>query len=793
MLGSNNILGPKDGKPIVTPGQDMVLGNFYLNMEETADEFFTKADFLDTLGDHEAAEMWRRFGTNEGHVFKDTNEVLIAYQNKQVHLHTRIALPGYALHKSCFTEKQNHSYLVTTVGKVIFNEMFPADFPYINDVNKASLQATPDKFFLPLGTNIKEAIAAMPLNPEFKKKDLSNVIAEVFNRYRTEGTSDIMDNIKDLGFEYSTVAGMTVSLADINVVPNKQKYVEEGRAQADKLDKLLSRGMLTPPEWERHFSKLWADIKDEIGDAVMKSLPRKNPINMMAVSGARGNKSHFTQLCGMRGLMARPTQSKSKKEYQPSIIEVPIYSSFREGLNVSEFFISTHGVRKGLTDTALKTAESGYLTRRLVDVAQDVVIIEEDCGTDRGYLVEDIVDRKTNTILEPLAERLIGRYSQDAIVDPNTGEILVEADTYMDEAMAQRVVNAGVTKAYIRNTFTCESTNGVCRKCYGRNMATGKLAEAGEAIGIMAAQSIGEPGTQLTMRTFHTGGVASGNDGDITQGLPRVEELFEARCPKHVAVLSKIDGEITEISELENKSGMRIVVTNEKESIEHKCDLTQTIRSWLKVGSQVVAGDKLTEGQVNPKELLEVAGVMEVQNYILKEVKKVYASQGIEISDKHIEVMIRQMLRKIIVIDGGDTGLSAGQTLSLNNITGINRACLLAGKHPAVFGPTLLGISKASVETDSFLSAASFQETTKVLTEAAIKGKVDHLIGLKENVIIGKLIPAGTGSKFERETTRMIEERAAELREEREERSVDLEEDVKLPEEMLGNHAEPAV
>ena len=793
MLGSNNILGPKDGKPIVTPGQDMVLGNFYLNMEETADEFFTKADFLDSLGDHEAAEMWRRFGTNEGHVFKDTNEVLIAYQSKQVHLHTRIALPGYALHKSCFTEKQNHSYLVTTVGKVIFNEMFPADFPYINDVNKASLQATPDKFFLPLGTNIKEAIAAMPLNPEFKKKDLSNVIAEVFNRYRTEGTSDIMDNIKDLGFEYSTVAGMTVSLADINVVPNKQKYVEEGRAQADKLDKLLKRGMLTPPEWERHFSKLWADIKDEIGDAVMKSLPRKNPINMMAVSGARGNKSHFTQLCGMRGLMARPTQSKSKKEYQPSIIEVPIYSSFREGLNVSEFFISTHGVRKGLTDTALKTAESGYLTRRLVDVAQDVVIIEEDCGTDRGYLVEDIVDRKTNTILEPLAERLIGRYSQDAIVDPNTGEILVEADTYMDEAMAQKVVNAGVTKAYIRNTFTCESVNGVCRKCYGRNMATGKLAEAGEAIGIMAAQSIGEPGTQLTMRTFHTGGVASGNGGDITQGLPRVEELFEARCPKHVAVLSKIDGEITDISELENKSGMRIVVTNEKESIEHKCDLTQTIRSWLKVGSQVVAGDKLTEGQVNPKELLEVAGVMEVQNYILKEVKKVYASQGIEISDKHIEVMIRQMLRKIIVIDGGDTGLSAGQTLSLNNITGINRACLLAGKHPAVFGPTLLGISKASVETDSFLSAASFQETTKVLTEAAIKGKVDHLIGLKENVIIGKLIPAGTGSKFERETTHLIEERAAELREEREERSVDLEEDVKLPEEMLGNHAEPAV
>ena len=791
MLGSNNILGPKDGKPIVTPGQDMVLGNFYLNMEETADEFFAKADFLESLGDQEAAQMWRRFGTNEGHVFKDTNEVLLAYQNKQVHLHTRIALPGSALKKSCFTARQNHSYLVTTVGKVIFNEMFPADFPYINDVNKESLQATPDRFFLPLGTNIKEAIAAMPLNPEFKKKDLSNVIAEVFNRYRTEGTSDIMDNIKDLGFEYSTVAGMTVSLADINVVPDKQKYVDEGRAQADKLDRLLKRGMLTPPEWERHFSKLWADIKDEIGDAVMKSLPRKNPINMMAVSGARGNKSHFTQLCGMRGLMARPTQSKSKKEYQPSIIEVPIYSSFREGLNVSEFFISTHGVRKGLTDTALKTAESGYLTRRLVDVAQDVVIIEDDCGTDRGYMVETIVDRKTNTVLETLYERLVGRYTQNAIVHPETGEVLVEADTYMDEAMAQKVVNAGVERAWIRNTFTCESTNGICRKCYGRNMATGKLVEAGEAVGIMAAQSIGEPGTQLTMRTFHTGGVASGNDGDITQGLPRVEELFEARCPKHVAVLSKIDGEITEISELENHNGTRIVVTNEKESIEHKCDLTQTIRSWLKVGSKVVAGDKLTEGQVNPKELLEVAGVMDVQNYILKEVKKVYASQGIEISDKHIEVMIRQMLRKVVVIEGGDTGLSAGQTLSLNQLTSINQGCLLAGKHPAKFGPTLLGISKASVETDSFLSAASFQETTQVLTDAAIKGKVDHLVGLKENVIIGKLIPAGTGSKFDRETTRRIEARAEELREERKERAAEVESVVKLPDEMLNAHPEP--
>ncbi|MEA4874828.1 DNA-directed RNA polymerase subunit beta' [Anaerorhabdus sp.] len=785
MLGSNNILGPKDGKPIVTPSQDMVLGNFYLNMEETAEEFYKKADLIETMGDVELAKIWRSYGDNEGHVFKNMNEVLMAYDNKVVHLHTRIAIPGKSLNKDAFTETQKNSYLITTVGKIIFNNIFPNDFPYINRVTKATLQATPESDFLPMGSNIKEEIKTRPLNPEFKKKDLSNVIAEVFNRYRTEGSADILDKIKDMGFKYSTVAGMTVSLADINVAPDKQKFVDEGKHQSAILQNLLKRGRLTPAEWERHFSKLWADIKDEIGRKVMESLPRMNPINMMAVSGARGNASHFTQLAGMRGLMARPTQSKSKKEYQPSIIEVPIYSCFREGLNVSEFFISTHGVRKGLTDTALKTAESGYLTRRLVDVAQDVIVNEEDCGTDRGYLVETIIDRKNNSIIEGLYDRLVGRYAKDAIVDPKTKEVIVEAEEFIDESLAQKIVDAGVEKAYIRNTFTCLSTTGVCRKCYGRNMATGKLVENGEAIGIMAAQSIGEPGTQLTMRTFHTGGVASGNDGDITQGLPRVEELFEARCPKHVAVLAKIDGEITEITELEGGTGMRIVVTNEKESIEHKCDLTQNIRSWMKVGTEVKAGDKLTEGQVNPKELLEVAGVQEVQKYILKEVKKVYASQGIDISDKHIEVMIRQMMKKVVIIDGGDTGLTTGQTLSLQRMTDINTGVLLSGKRPAKFGPTLLGISKASVETDSFLSAASFQETTKVLTEAAIKGKIDKLKGLKENVIIGKLIPAGTGSDFERESTTRIIERASELRIERELMNAEANDDELLPKEVI--------
>ncbi|MDP2813174.1 MAG: DNA-directed RNA polymerase subunit beta' [Erysipelotrichaceae bacterium] len=790
MLGSNNILGPKDGKPIVTPSQDMVLGNFYLNMEEMADEFFKKADLLETLGDQETADLWRGYGANEGRVFKSRNEALMAYENRQIHLHTRVAVRASALNKDTFTEEQNRMFLVTTPGKLIFNEMFPSDFPYINEITAANFIATPDKYFIPQGANVKEVISKMENAKDFKKKDLGLIITEVFNRYSTKKTSEILDQIKDLGFKYSTIAGMTVSLADINVAPNKQKYVEYGKEKAAELMRLYKRGRLTAREWERHLTQLWDNVKLQIGDELMENLPRKNPINMMAISGARGNRSHFTQLAGMRGLMAKPTQSKSKKEYQASIIEVPIYSSFREGLNVSEFFISTHGVRKGLTDTSLKTAESGYLTRRLVDVAQDVIINEEDCGTDRGYLVEEIVDRKTNSVIEGLYDRLVGRYSKETIIDPVTKEVLIEEDEFINEATAKRIVAADVRKMHIRNVFTCDSTYGICKRCYGRNMATGKIVEVGEAVGIMAAQSIGEPGTQLTMRTFHTGGVAAAEGQDITQGLPRVEELFEARHPKSAAVLSKIDGTITDVIDPESGGRMKIVVSNEKESIEHEIDMTQTKRSWLKVGSEVLAGDKLTEGQVNPKELLEVAGVAEVQKYILKEVKKVYASQGIEISDKHVEVMIRQMLRKVIIIDGQDTSLSAGMQISLPQITGINRKALLSNKRPAIFGPTLLGISKASVETDSFLSAASFQETTKVLTDAAIKGKIDTLMGLKENVIIGKLIPAGTGAKNYRETTEEIMALAAELKLDREERNADKDDYISLPEEMTRVSAE---
>ena len=768
MLGSHNILGPKDGKPIVTPGQDMVMGNFYLTMEETKDEFFAEAKHYEEVGCPLEATHWHRFGENEGHVYTDEDEVMMAYQSKQVHLHTRIALPVCNMHKTSFDEKHKNDYLITTVGKIVFNSMFPEDFPYINEVSKENFVSTPDKYFVSPGQNIKEYIEAMPLVDAVKKKDLGKVIAEVFKRYDADQTAEILDQIKSLGFEYSTVAGITVALSDIEVAPHKDEYIDEGRVKADQLKHLQRKGMLTMEEWERHLSKMWDDQKDKIVTSLMKNLPRKNPINMMATSGARGNASNFTQLAGMRGLMAKPGHAKAGAgEYVPTIIEVPIYSCFREGLNVSEFFISTHGVRKGLTDTALKTAESGYLTRRLVDVAQDVIIKEDDCGTDKGYWIETLMDRKTNSVIEPLQDRLVGRYSKQDVTDPKTGELIIASDEFITDELAKKIVDAGVTGMYIRSVFTCKSRLGICRKCYGRNMATGKDVEVGEAIGIMAAQSIGEPGTQLTMRTFHTGGVAGAGAEDITQGLPRVEELFEARCPKGVAVIAQISGEITSIERIEGTMRQEVIITNEHESVSHKINANQSMRPWVQVGAKIEAGVALTEGPLDPKELLRVAGVREVQDYILKEVKKVYQSQGIEISDKHLEVMIKQMMKKVIVVESGDTDLNVGVQLSLNNITKINREALLSGKTPATFKPVLLGISKSSVETDSFLSAASFQETTKVLTDATIKGKVDHLIGLKENVIIGKLIPAGTGCQGDRPQNDIVAAKAKELRDKR--------------------------
>ncbi len=846
MLGANNILGPKDGKPIVTPGQDLVLGNFYVNMEETAEEFYAKADALDAQGQHVEAARWRRYGDNEGHVFKSVDEVLMAEQVGMVHLHSRIAIPANKVGKTCFTEYQNNCYLLTSVGKIIFNNVLPEDFPYVNEFSAEDLRTTSNKFFVEVGTDIKKEIQSRPVTAEFKKKDLGNLIAAVFDKYKngdgsvespTVRTSDVLDSLKDMGYLYSGLAGMTVALSDIRVAPHKADMVAEGRKMGDQLNYLRDRGLLTPQEWEAKFSDNWAKVKDDIGDDLMKSLKRMNPINMMAVSGARGNKNHFTQLAGMRGLMARPTQNKSKT-YQPSIVEVPIYSCFREGMSVSEFFMSTHGVRKGLTDTALKTAESGYLTRRLVDVAQEVIVTEEDCGTERGYLVNGpINDENNDSVIESMFDRIAGTYTSDEVSDPNTGEVIVEADTYLTDDLAKKIVDTEVTMkikdpalvgryttedvAYkepsaidptvmndakikndvrlteqmiaklaksgvkevkvhaevsIRNIFTCECTSGICRKCYGKNMATGNPVESGESIGVMAAQAIGEPGTQLTMRNFHTGGVATKNS-DITQGLPRVEELFEARTPKRVAVIAKITGEIVEVEEQEDHTGWVITVANEKEKIAHKCDLTQTPLGKMAVGTKVDAGQALTEGQISPKELLSVAGVRAVEEYILTEVKKVYSSQSIDISDKHLEVMIKQMLKKVMVTDSGDSTLSAGQTLSLAHITSINDTLIDEDKTPAKYTPILLGISKAAVETDSFLSAASFQETTRVLTDSAVKGKVDHLEGLKENVIIGKLIPAGTGRPtYHRETTDRIVAKAEKLKTIRREKAEELRE-----------------
>ena len=734
----------------------------------------------------------------------------MAYDEKQTHLHTRIAIRAKSLKKSFFTPEQNEQYLITTVGKIIFNNVFPGDFPYVNEVTDGWNVKLADKYFVDYGTDIREYIKALPLASAVKKKDLGAIIAEVYKRYaNTEShqahedgkpyhgedqTFVYFDKIKDNGFKYSTVAGMTISLNDIKVSPNKHQYVEEGKVQAERLLRLYHRGLLTEPEWERSLMTLWDGIKTTTVNELMASLPKKNPINMMMVSGARGNKDNLSQLAGLRGLMSKPTQAKSAKGYQRSIIEVPIYSCFREGQTVNEFFIASHGIRKGLTDTALKTASSGYLTRRLVDVAQDVVVVEDDCQTEDGYLVTEIVDRKAGTVIESLYERLVGRYSKQDVIDPNTGELIIGEDQFIDENTAKAIVAAGIKEVLIRNAFVCKSENGICRKCYGRNMATGKLVENGEAVGIMAAQSIGEPGTQLTMRNFHTGGVANA-EGDITQGLPRVEELFEARCPKHPAVIAKFDGEIVSI-EPNEKGGTTItlkrVVEGEEETFDHKVDPTQVIRSWIKVGTFVKAGEKLTEGQVNPKELIDFAGVEAVQNYILKEVKKVYHSQSIDISDKHLEIMITQMLRKVVIEDGNDTALAKGTQISKRKITELNGDILLEGGIPAKFKPILLGVSKSSVETDSWLSAASFQETTKVLTDAAVNGKTDVLRGLKENVIIGKKIPAGTGTDAVRESTIEIKRRAEEARKVKAERLAQESEEEARLQSLVAVEAEKA-
>ncbi|MGC8230651.1 DNA-directed RNA polymerase subunit beta' [Pseudobacillus badius] len=704
MLAAQNILNPKDGKPVVTPSQDMVLGNYYLTLERE-----------DAIG--------------EGMIFKDVDEALIAYQNGYVHLHTRVAVAASALNNQTFTEEQNKKLLITTVGKMIFNEILPDTFPYINEPTNTNLVVkTPEKYFVEPTENVKEHIQKQELIAPFKKKILGNIIAEVFKRFKITETSKMLDRMKDLGFKHSTKAGITVGVADIVVLGEKEQILKEAQAKVDNVLKQFRRGLITEEERYDRVISVWSAAKDTIQGKLMASLDKRNPIFMMSDSGARGNASNFTQLAGMRGLMANPAGR---------IIELPIKSSFREGLTVLEYFISTHGARKGLADTALKTADSGYLTRRLVDVAQDVIVREDDCGTDRGLLIRSI--KEGTEIIEPLEERLVGRYARRTIAHPETGEIIAQENDLIDEDMASVIVNAGIEEVWIRSAFTCNTRHGVCKKCYGRNLATGQQVEVGEAVGIIAAQSIGEPGTQLTMRTFHTGGVAG---DDITQGLPRIQELFEARNPKGQAVISEIDGVVTAINEGRDRQ-QEIVVQSDVESRTYTAPYTARLK--VAVNDQVTRGQELTEGSIDPKEYLKITDVASVQEYLLREVQKVYRMQGVEIGDKHIEVMVRQMLRKVRVIDAGETDVLPGSLLEIHQFRDANEQALLEGKLPATGRPVLLGITKASLETDSFLSAASFQETTRVLTDAAIKGKRDELLGLKENVIIGKLVPAGTG------------------------------------------------
>ncbi|WP_044023149.1 DNA-directed RNA polymerase subunit beta' [Bacillus sp. SG-1] len=721
MLAAQNILNPKDGKPVVTPSQDMVLGNYYLTME-------------------------REGAKGEGSTFADANEALIAYQNGYVHLHSRIAVAASSVNNKTFTEKQNKQLLLTTVGKIVFNEILPDSFPYINEPTQSNLETvTPDQYFVDPTTDIKEEFKNRELINPFKKGFLGNVIAEVFKRFAITETSRMLDRMKDLGFRYSTKAGITVGIADIVVLAEKEEILKEAQSKVDNVLKQFKRGLITEDERYDRVISIWSAAKDTIQGKLMATLDRSNPIFMMSDSGARGNASNFTQLAGMRGLMANPAGR---------IIELPIKSSFREGLTVLEYFISTHGARKGLADTALKTADSGYLTRRLVDVAQDVIVREEDCGTDRGLHVASIKDG--TEIIEPLEERLLGRYSRGVIKHPETKEVIAEENQLITQDLAKTIVDSGIESVYIRSAFTCNTRHGVCEKCYGTNLATGQKVEVGEAVGIIAAQSIGEPGTQLTMRTFHTGGVAG---DDITQGLPRIQEIFEARHPKGQAVISEIEGVITSISEGKDRQ-YEITVQGEVETRTYTAPYTARLK--FGVNDRVLRGQELTEGSIDPKELLKVRDVNAVQEYLLREVQKVYRMQGVEIGDKHVEVMVRQMLRKVRVIDAGETDVLPGTLLDIHQFTDANEKAILEGSVPATGRPVLLGITKASLETDSFLSAASFQETTRVLTDAAIKGKRDELLGLKENVIIGKLVPAGTGMQRYRKAEPLMEKESEE-------------------------------
>ena len=677
MLSVNNILAPKDGSPITTPSQDMVLGSYYLTIESQGGEKGT------------------------GSIFKDYNELLMAYQTKAVELHATVKMRKVL-------EDGRKGLIESTVGRFIFNENMPQDLGFV------------DRNEDPFGLEIDFLV---------DKKALGKIIDRCFRRHGNTKTAEVLDHIKALGFKYSTVGGITVAVADMKIPKEKAEYIAAAEKQVDKFEKAYGRGLISDEERYEKVIETWTETTNKVTDALMDGLERMNNIYIMAHSGARGSKNQIRQLAGMRGLMANASGKT---------VEIPVKSNFREGLSVMEYFISSHGARKGLSDTALRTADSGYLTRRLVDVSQDVIVRDYDCGTTETSTIVAI--KEGNEVIEEIYDRIVGRYTIDPIVNPTTGEVIVEADSMIMEEQAEKIVAAGIEEVEIRTVLNCKTRHGVCSKCYGRNLATGKEVNIGEAIGIIAAQSIGEPGTQLTMRTFHTGGVAG---GDITQGLPRVEELFEARKPKGLAVIAEIDGRV-EIDETGKRKEI-IVIPNEGEKQVYSIAYNSRLR--VKQGQMVKAGDPLTQGSINPHDIVRVKGIGGVQEYIVKEVQRVYRLQGVDVNDKHIEVIVRQMLSKVKVEDPGDTDLLPGGYEDVLTFQECNEEAESKGLRPAIAKRVLLGITKASLATDSFLSAASFQETTRVLTEAAIKGKEDHLIGLKENVILGKLIPAGTGMK----------------------------------------------
>ena len=687
MLAANNLLKPSDGRPVAVPSQDMVLGSYYLTMKKEGEK-------------------------GEGKVFRDVNEALMAYQEGVVTLHAAIKV---RISKD-IGDRRVSKLIDCTVGRLIFNENIPQDLGYVDRTNS-------DKQF------------DLEIDFLVKKKQLSDIIERCIKTHGTTTTSEVLDKVKALGFKYSTKAAITVAVCDAEIPKEKAGILEAADKQVEKINAMYRRGFISAAEKSKRFIQIWNGATDDVTKALQNGLDKYNPIFMMADSGARGSINQIRQLAGMRGLIANTSGST---------IEMPIRANYREGLNILEYFISSRGARKGLADTALRTADSGYLTRRLVDVSQDVIIREEDCGTDEGIEIYTI--KNGNEMIEPLKERLLGRYLLDDLYDPNTGNLIITKNKLITDADAQKIVDAGVERVKIRSVLNCHAKHGVCAKCYGANMSNNNLVAVGEAVGVIAAQSIGEPGTQLTMRTFHTGGIASAED--ITQGLPRVEELFESRRPKNAAIVARFGGKV---SMTEIKNTRNVIITDPETADEEFYPVPYGYKIKVHEGDTVNKGDALTEGSVNPGDILEILGQQAVQNYIITEVQKVYRLQGVDINDKHIEVIVRQMLKKVRIEDGGSTFMLPGAVADRKEIYEENlklKARIEAGEEDVrliTFKPIIQGITKASSNSDSFLSAASFQETTRALTDAAIKGKSDHLLGLKENVIIGKLIPAGTG------------------------------------------------